>query len=81
MVKFLAVALWAMVLAHASHANKLSSMELNEMVESGMIDKDRLLRKAIPVGRNLQNYNYGGYSQSNGNYGSNNNNNVSGFAW
>ena len=79
MVKFLAVALSAMAMAPASSANKLSSSELNTMVESGMIDRDRLLRKAVPFSRDLQNNNYGGYSQSNGYYGSNNNNNVSGL--
>lgn len=77
-MKFLSIALLAMGLAPASTAKKLSSNELNHMVESGMIDKDRLLRKAVPVGRNL----YGGYSQSNNGYTArSSSNNVSAFAF
>lgn len=72
-MKFLAFAL--LVLAQGSQGNKFSTNDLNKMVESGMIDKEKLLRSGIPVTRKLQNNNYGG----NGQYSSYNsgNNNVS----
>jgi hypothetical protein len=54
-MKFLSAALLA--LAHGSEASKFSTSDLNRMVESGKIDKQRLLRNAIPVARKMENYN------------------------
>jgi hypothetical protein len=63
-MKSLATALLA--LAHGSEANEFSTSDLNRMVESGMIDKQRLLRNAIPVSRKTSNNQYNAYSASNG---------------
>ncbi len=89
-MKYLAFALLSF--SHGTQAESFSGNDLNNMFESGMIDKQRLLRNAIPAPRKLQNYNNGGNTQynsyRNGNgqystyngasaYNNGNNNNVS----
>ena len=65
-MRFLATTLLA--LAHGAKANELSTSDLNGLVESGKIDKQRLLRNAIPVSRKMTSYYSRGNSQYNTNY-------------